>query len=93
MKKFYKEFLTGFAYIIVTSILLAYAIIGAQVFMNTVLGAARGLLLVGFILEAIADYHYNYFEIFGDFDSSPVHGIWMASTMIMCYALYKHRSL
>lgn len=92
--EFYKEFLTGLAYIIVTSILLAYAIIGAQVFRNTVLGAAWGLLLVGFILEAIADYHYYYFEIFGDYDrTSPVHGVWMASTIIMCYALYKHRSL
>ena len=92
--QFYIEFFTGLAYIIVTSLLLANAIIGAQVFRHTILGAAWGLLLVGLILEAVADYHYYYFEIFGDYDrASPVHGIWMASTIIICYALYKHRSL
>ena len=90
----YKEFAVGLAYIIVTSIMLAYVIVGFQVFRHTILGASWGLLLCGLVLEAMADYHYYYFEIFGDFDrSNPVHGIWMASTIIICYALYKHRTL
>lgn len=92
--EFYKEFLVSLSYIIVTSIMLAYVMIGFQVFRYTILGAAWGLLLAGLILEAIADFHYYYFEIFGDYDrTSPVHGIWMASTIIICYALYRHRSL
>ena len=74
--------------------MLAYVMIGFQVFRYTILGAAWGLLLAGLILEAIADFHYYYFEIFGDYDSTrPAHEIWMASIIIICYALYRHRSL
>lgn len=88
------EFLTSLAYIIVVSFIFAYAIIGAQVFRNTVLGSAWGLILVGIALEAIADYFYYYQELFTDYDrQSPIHGLWMGSTMIICYALYRHRSL
>ena len=91
---FFKEFVAGLAYIILTSIMLSYVIIGFQVFHNTILGASWGLLLCGLVLEAIADYHYYYFELFSDFDrSNPIHGIWMASTIIVCYALYKHKTL
>ena len=92
--QFYIEFLTGLAYVAIVTVTLSLAIIGFQVFRVGILGPAWGLLLVGILLETFADLHYYYYEIFGDYErSSIVHAIWMASTMIMCYALYKHRVL
>lgn len=92
--EFYKELVTGFAFVFVTSLVFSYAIIGTQIFRNTVLGSAWGLLLGGFSLNAFADIPYYYFELFGVFERAmPMTGLWMASTMIVCYALYKHRAL
>lgn len=91
---YFVELLMGTAYVAIVTVTLALAIIGFQVFRGGILGPAWGLLLVGFLLETFADLHYYYYEIFGDYArTSPVHGIWMASTMILCYALYKHRAL
>jgi hypothetical protein len=88
------EVLMGTAYVAVATITLALSIVGFQVFRGGILGPAWGLLLVGFVLEAFADIHYYYYEIFGDYErASLVHGMWMASAMILCYALYKHKEL
>ncbi|MGI0010356.1 MAG: hypothetical protein ACREAE_03035 [Nitrosopumilaceae archaeon] len=92
--QYFVEFLTGLAYVAIVTITLSLAITGFQVFRGGILGPAWGLLLVGFLLETFADLHYYYYEIFGDYArTSPVHGIWMASTIILCYALYKHKAL
>lgn len=91
---FWKEFFTGLAYVTATTLTFSYAIIGAQVFRGGILGSAWGLILLGIALNTFADIHYYYFEIFGDYErQSPVHGIWLASTMIISYALYKHRKI
>lgn len=91
---FYIEFLTGLAYVAATTLTFSFALIGFQVFRTSILGAAWGLLLLGIALNSFADVHYYYTELFGDYDrANPVHGIWMASTMVLCYALYKHRSI
>jgi len=88
---YYIEFLTGLAFVIATTVTFVYAIIGAQVFQTGQLSTAWRLILVGIGLNTFADVHYYFAEMFGDFDrTNPVHGIWVASTMILCYALYKH---
>jgi hypothetical protein len=85
------EFLIGFAYIAATTTTFSFALVGAQVFHFGKLGSAWGLLLLGIALNTVADYYYYYSENFGEYlRSNPVHGIWLASTMIICYALYKH---
>jgi len=91
---FHKEFWVGAAFVFATSLVFSYATIGAQVFRGTVLGPAWGLLLVGFALNTFGDIPYYYFELFGIFDrADPANGMWVAGTMIVCYALYKHRDL
>jgi len=91
---FHKEFWVGAAFVFATSLVFSYATIGAQVFRGTILGPAWGLLLVGFALNTFADIPYYYFELFGIFDrADPANGMWVAGTMIVCYALYKHRDI
>ena len=88
---YYIEFLTGLAFVIATTLTFSYAIIGAQVFQTGQLSTAWRLILIGIGLNTVADVHYYFTELFGGYDrTNPVHGIWMASTIILCYALYKH---
>lgn len=89
---FYKEYLTGLAFVIATTLTFSYAIVGTQIFRGTILGGAWGLLLVGIALNTGADIYYYIFELFGDYvRANPITAIWVAGTMIVCYALYKHR--
>jgi hypothetical protein len=85
------ELLIGLAYVIATTLLFAYAIVGTQVFYFGKLSSSWALLLIGISLNTFADYYYYYAENFGEFlRSNPVQGIWVVSTMVVCYALYKH---
>lgn len=88
---YYKEFFAGLYAVIATTVIFVYAIIGAQVFQVGQLSIAWRLILVGIGLNTFADIHYYFTEMFGDFDrTNPVQGIWMGSSLILCYALYKH---
>lgn len=85
------EFLLGLAYVAASTTVFAYAIIGVQTFYFGKLSASWCLLAIGIGLNTFADYYYYYSENFGEFlRNNPVHGVWVASTMIICYALYKH---
>lgn len=89
---FYKEYLTGLAFVFATAITFSFAIVAAQIFRETVLGAAWGLLLLGILLNTGADIYYYIFELFGDYvRANPVTGVWLAGTVVVCYALYKHK--
>lgn len=73
------------------SLTVALAIIGVIVFRNSILKETWLLLAVGIFLWMIADVWYYYMEIFETYDNShPVNTVWMASFMIVIYALYKH---
>jgi len=89
---FYKEYFVGLIFVICTSITFSYAIVAAQVFRETVLGPAWGLLLLGILLNTLADIYYYILELFGSYDrANPITGIWLAGTVFLCYALYLHR--
>jgi len=91
---FYKEYVAGMGAIFLTTMIFSYAVVGAQVFRGTSLGNAWGLLLVGFALNTFADVRYYFFELFGIFARSDIATpLWVAATMVMCYALYKHRDI
>jgi hypothetical protein len=91
---FYKEYAVGSGAVFLTTMIFSYAVVGAQVFRGTVLGNAWGLLLVGFALNTFADVRYYFFELFGIFDRSDIATpMWLAATIVVCYALYKHRDL
>jgi hypothetical protein len=91
---FYKEYLTGMAFVILTTLTFSYAMIGFQIFRNTILGAAWGLLLTGIALNTIADVPYYILELFGPYQPELViTPIWVAGPVVISYALYKHRAL
>jgi len=90
-QEFFNGFLMGVAYVTATSLTFAYAIVGAFVFRESILGKAWGLLLVGIALNWVADIQYYFFSITYFDRTSPIHGIWLGGAMIVCYALYKHR--
>jgi len=92
-QQFWNAFFMGIAYVSATTLTFTYAILGAQVFRGSLLGAPWGLLLLGIGLNWFADIHYYYSSIYYFDRTNPVHGIWLASTMVICYALYKHREL
>lgn len=92
-QQFWNAFYMGIAYVAATTLTFTYAILGAQVFRGSLLGAPWGLLLLGIGLNWFADIHYYYSSIYYFDRTNPVHGIWLASTMVICYALYKHRKL
>jgi hypothetical protein len=83
----------GTAYVAATTLTFTFAILGTQVLRNSFLGAPWGLILLGIGLNWVADIHYYYSSIYYFDRSNPVHGIWLAGTMVLCYGLYKHRDL
>ena len=84
----------GLIFVIGAAIVLAFAGIGASVFRNSILGKVWLLLAVGIFLSTVADVWYAYSEIFETFDAShPMNTVWVASFMLIGYALYKHKKI
>ncbi|MDH3610837.1 MAG: hypothetical protein OEM79_03645 [Nitrosopumilus sp.] len=92
--QFYTEFFTGLVFVFATSLTFALAIVATQIFQKSVLGSAWGLLLLGILLNTVADLYYYINELFGGYvRSDPVTGIWLAGTVFLCYGLYKHHKI
>ena len=90
--EFYAYYFTGLVFVFASSLTFSHAIVAAQIFRTTVLGPAWGLLLLGILLNTAADLYYYILELFGDYvRADPVTGIWLGSTVVICYALFKHR--
>jgi len=90
----YKEFLAGLAFVILSVFVLAYALIGFQVFRGGILGPAWGLLLAGLATKSLADIQYYYSELLGVYDRAhPMTTMWVVGIVIVAYALYKHKTL
>jgi len=85
-------FFTGLIFTFASSLTFSSAIVAAQIFRTTVLGAAWGLLLLGILLNTSADIYYYINENFGGYvRSEPYTAIWLAGTVFLCYGLYIHR--
>ena len=88
------DFYYGMIFVAAASISLSIAILGASVFRLGLIGVAWLLLVIGILINAIADLWYYHLEIFGEyFDAHPLTIIWYVSNMIMIYALYKHQKI
>ena len=90
--KFTKDYATGIAYMLATTSVFSFAIVGAQVFRGTVLWNVGGLVRFG--LNIFGDVRYYFLELFGTFDRADIATpLWVAGTMVVCYALYKHMDI
>ena len=88
---FYRGFYAGIWYVIATTSVFSWAIIGAQIFRNTKIGAPWGLLLVGIGLNAVGDVSYYFTGIYTFDRTTPIICIWVLGLMIVSYALHLHR--
>jgi hypothetical protein len=76
------------------SIELALAVLGAFVFRRSVLKEVWLLLVIGIFIWTVGDIWYVYTELFEAFDNThPTNTLWMASFMVVIYALYKHQKV
>ena len=88
------DLIYGNIFAVGSSLILAFAILGATVFRRSLLKGAWLLLVTGIFIWAFADIWYAYLEIFEAFDNThPTNTLWIAALMIIMYALYKHRQV
>lgn len=88
---FWNGFFMGLYYVAATSLVSAWAVVGFQIFRGTILGSAWGLLLMGLILNSVGDITYVYSSIYYWDRSSISTPLWVIGSIIVAYALFKHR--
>jgi hypothetical protein len=72
----------------------AFSILGAQVFRRSLLASVWALLAAGIFIVTVADVWYYYLEIFSAYTTTHVvNALWASSSMVIIYALYRHRKL
>ena len=86
------DFFYYLPFVSASSIVLGLATVAFTLFRQTALTAAWFVLLIGIAIGTIGDVLYNYSATlgvysFGDFSNV----LWIASPLIMVYALYKHQ--
>jgi len=87
------EFDIGYTnlFIVGIAITLAFAIVGASVFRNSVLKETWLLLAIGIFLWVATDSIYFYLETIEEFTHNhPINSGWTAAFLVIIYALYKH---
>jgi hypothetical protein len=86
------DFYYGLIFVAATSVSLSFAILGASVFRYSILRTVWLLLVLGIMINSVADVWYYYLEIFGQYDEiHVVNSMWIMGFMIVAYALYKHK--
>jgi hypothetical protein len=90
-QQFWNGFYTGIFFVAATTFTFTWAIIGAQVFRGSILGAPWGLLLVGIGLNTVADVSYYYTSIYAYDRTNLIIGVWVLGCMLVSYALYLHK--
>ncbi len=78
-------------FVFLSSLTMGFVIVGFSLFRQTVLFSSWLLLLVGISVATIGDLVYHYVQILDGSWVENVTSLWIASSMIMIYALYKHQ--
>lgn len=75
-----------------TSIVLGLATVAFTLFRKTAMFSAWFVLLIGIAIGTMGDLLYNYAATLGVYDFGDFSNVlWIASPLIMIYALYKHQ--
>lgn len=84
----------GIIFTIGSAVTLGFAILGAAIFREGVIGKAWLLLVLGILATTVGDVWYYHLEIFGEYGlTHPVNLFWYTSYWIIIYALYKHKEI
>ena len=86
------DFYFNLIFVIESSIVLGFTVVAFTLFRQTVLFAPWFLLLIGILFSTAGDTLYRYTDTIASYDyADPTTSLWLASSMIMIYALYKHQ--
>lgn len=85
------DFYYGIIFVIASSLTLAFAIFGASIFREGIIGKAWLLLVFGILFNTIGDTWYYHLELIGEYNLKHIVNLfWYAGYWVMIYALYKH---
>lgn len=88
------DYYYGLIFVGASSVTVAFAALGASVFRHSVLGKVWFLLATGVFMVTLSDVWYYYTETFGVWTiTHPTTTLYVASYMIIVYALYKHQRI
>ncbi|MGY5148177.1 MAG: histidine kinase [Candidatus Nitrosopumilus sp. bin_7KS] len=86
------DFYYGAVFVYFSSLTLSFAIVGAIIFKEGVIGKAWFLLVMGILFNTIGDTWYYNLELFDSYDLlHPVNMFWYAGYWLVMYALVKHK--
>lgn len=86
------DFYFNLVFVIESSIVLGFTVVAFTLFRGTVLFTPWFLLLIGILFSTAGDTLYRYTDTISSYDySDTTTSLWLASSMIMIYALYKHQ--
>jgi phosphatidylserine synthase len=85
------DYYYGLPFVAASATSLSFAILGMQVFRQSLLAAVWSLLAVGIFLNTFGDINYYYLEIFGLYTRTHfVNVLWFVAPLIITYSLYRH---
>ncbi len=86
------DFYFNLIFVLEAAVVLGFTVIAFTVFRQTVLFAPWFLLLIGILFSTAGDVLYRYTDTISSYDvSDPTTSLWLASSMMIIYALYKHQ--
>ena len=86
------DFYYGSIFVYFSALTLSFAVIGAIIFKEGVMGKAWMLLVIGVLFNTIGDTWYYNLELFGEYELvHPVNMFWYAGYWLVTYALIKHK--
>jgi hypothetical protein len=85
------DYYYGLPFVAASATSLSFAILGIQVFRQSLLATVWSLLAVGIFLNTLGDINYYYLEIFGLYTRTHfVNVLWFIAPLIITYSLYRH---
>ena len=86
------DFYYGTIFVYFSALTLSFAVVGAIIFKEGVIGKAWLLLVIGILFNTIGDTWYYNLELFEAYDLvHPVNMLWYAGYWLVIYALIKHK--
>jgi len=85
------DYYYGLLFVAASATSLSFAVLGIQVFRQSLLASVWSLLAIGIFLNTFADINYYHLEIFGLYTRTHfVNLLWFLAPMIITYSLYRH---
>ena len=85
------DYFYGLPFEAASAIGLSIAILGIQVFRQSILASVWSLLALGIFLNTLGDVYYYYLEIFGLYTRTHlINVLWFVAPLIVTYSLYRH---